>query len=97
MRFAVQVILVLGQYHSRLQIVVSLHELSDYCQCSVICASIIYGITTVQEAINPHDHGSILLVNNFLMPHGSSLQFDMCTGWDLIVLEILRIHVCTVF
>ena len=31
-RVAVQVILVPGQYHSRLQIAVSLHESSDYCQ-----------------------------------------------------------------
>ena len=34
----------------------------------------------VQEAINPHDYDLILLNNNFLMPHDSSLQFGMCAS-----------------
>jgi len=42
----------------------------------------------VQEAINPHDYGLILLNCNFLIPYDSSLQFGMFTGWNLMVLEI---------
>ena len=50
----------------------------------------------MQEAINPHDYVSTLLINNFLMPHDSSLQFDMCIGWDLMGLEIVWIHTFTI-
>ena len=47
--------------------------------------SLALSTTIVQEAINPHDYG---LIYNFLIPNDSSLKFGMCTGWDLIVLEI---------
>jgi len=50
--------------------------------------SLALSTTIVQEAINPHNYGLILLNYNFLMPNDSSLKFGMCTGWDLIVLEI---------
>ena len=52
----------------------------------------------VQEAIiiNLHDYISTSLINNFLMPHDSSLQFNMCIDWDLIGLEILWTHTFTV-